>query len=416
MADARSLPAAPPPPARSAAGPLAAGALVVADVLWAAPVSGILTAAATLLLAATARRSRRTLTALATLLILIQAAAAIHLRVQAARWPRWADARAQARLLAVEKRAQALVESLEAQAASIAALDDARRAAAGDRAALVRLFGELEGRARDRDPAPSLAVDAIPLRPLAWAGRTSDPAVLEGLVNNRADVFVLGGTVTTTLWASAPIHAADGAWSGLATVALPIEMRRNVRNQYLHDYDLLAGPEGGVEFRYVDAHGEREGPRPFPPPPAGVIFRDGILRSPDGGVLAAVRAIVPPLDEAQRTLEAHYRRGLSLVAAVLLVAWAIGDGRERGWRAWRWAAAAVACRLLFVYVPPAFPLLSSELVSPDTYASTLLGPLLTSPIDLLLTAIALLALAAAAFDGLRRLPAGAPSLIRALGA
>ena len=133
-------------------------------------------------------------------------------------------------------------------------------------------------------------------------------------------------------------------------------------------------------------------------------------------MLAAVRAIVPPLDEAQRTLEAHYRRGLSLVAAVLLVAWAIGDGRERGWRAWRWAAAAVACRLLFVYVPPAFPLLSSELVSPDTYASTLLGPFLISPIDLLLTAIALLALAAAAFDGVRRLPAGPPSLIRVLGA
>jgi len=416
MADARSLPAAPPPPARSAAGPLAAGALVVADVLWAAPASGILTAAAALLLAATARRARRTLTALATLLVLIQAAAAIHWHVQAARWPRWAETRAQARLLAVEKRAQALVESLQAQAASVAALDDARSAVAGDRAALVRLFGELEARARDRDPAPSLAVDAIPLRPLAWAGRTSDPAVLEGLVNNRADVFVLGGTVTTTLVASAPIHGKDGAWSGVATVALPIETRRNVRNEYLHDYDLLAGPEGGVEFRYVDAHGEREGPRPFPPPATGVFFRDGILRSPDGGVLAAVRAIVPPLDEAQRTLEAHYRRGLSLVAAVLLVAWAIGDRRERGRRAWRWAAAAVACRLLFVYVPPAFPLLSSELVSPDTYASTLLGPFLISPVDLLLTAIALLALAAAAFDGVRRLPAGAPSVIRTLGA
>ena len=404
------------PSARSAAGPLAAAALVVADVLWAAPVSGILTAAAALLLAATARRARRTLTALATLLVLIQAAAALHLHVQAARWPRWADTRAQTRLRAVEKRAQALVESLQAQATSVSALDDARSAVAGDRAALVRLFGELEARARDGDPAPSLAVDAIPLRPLAWAGRTSDPAVLEGVVNNRADVFVLGGTVTTTLVASAPIHGRDGAWSGVATVALPIEMRRNVRNEYLHDYDLLAGPEGGVEFRYVDAHGEREGPRPFPPPATGVFFRDGILRSPDGGVLAAVRAIVPPLDEAQRTLEAHYRRGLSLVAAVLLVAWAIGDRGERGWRAWRWAAAAVACRLLFVYVPPAFPLLSSELVSPDTYASTLLGPLLISPIDLLLTAIALLALAAAAFDGVRRLPAGTPSLIRALGA
>src|SRR4030095_5836649 len=115
-------------------------------------------------------------------------------------------------------------------------------------------------------------------------------------------------------------------------------------------------------------------------------------------------------------LGAHYRRALSLVAAVLLAVWAIGDRRDRGWRAWRWAAAAVACRLLFVYVPPAFPLLSFELVSPDTYASARLGPLLISPIDLLLTALALLILAAVAFDGSRRLALGRPSLVRLAGA
>jgi hypothetical protein len=101
--------------------------------------------------------------------------------------------------------------------------------------------------------------------------------------------------------------------------------------------------------------------------------------------------------------------------AILLVAWAVGDRRERGWRAWRWAAAALACRLLFVYVPPAFPLLSSELVSPDTYASALLGPLLISPIDLLLTSIALVALATVAFDGARRIPVGRSSVVRMLG-
>ena len=295
----------------------------------------------------------------------------------------------------MEARARALVERMQAEATSIAALEAARGALAGDRGALVRLFAELDARARDGDPSPSLALDAIPLRPVAWAGRTADPAKLEGLVHDRSDVFVLGGTVTTTLVASAPVRGPGGAWSGVATVALPIAVRRNVRNEYLHDYDLLAGSEGGVEFRYVDARGESEGPRPFEHPAPGVFFRDGILRAPDGGVLAAVRAIVPPLDEARRTLEAHYRRALSLLAAVLLVVWAMGDRRERGWHAWRWAVAAVACRLLFVYVPPAFPLLSSDLVSPDTYASALLGPLLITPIDLLLTAVTLLALAAA---------------------
>ncbi|HEV7499522.1 MAG TPA: hypothetical protein VGQ33_05930, partial [Vicinamibacteria bacterium] len=98
------------------------------------------------------------------------------------------------------------------------------------------------------------------------------------------------------------------------------------------------------------------------------------------------------------------------------VVWAIGSRRERGWRAWRWAAAAIACRLLFVYVPPAFPLLSSELVSPDTYASARLGLLLISPFDLLLTAITLLILAAVALDGAGRVSPARSSLIRMFGA
>jgi nitrogen fixation/metabolism regulation signal transduction histidine kinase len=407
-------PAETPPPAASAWGPLAATALVVADVMWAPPPSGLLSAAAFLLLVLTARRSRRLLVGLAAILVALQAAAALHLRAQAARWPGWAETRAQARLAAVEARARSFVESLQAQASAVAVLPDTRGAIAGDRPALIRLFRDLEARADDRDPAPSLAVDALPLRPVAWAGRTGDPAVLEGLVHDRPDVFVLGGTVTTTLVASAPVRAADRSWVGVATVALPIAVRRNVRNQYLHDYDLLAGPEGGVEFRYVDARGESEGPRPFDLPGPGVFFRDGILRSPDGGVLAAVRALVPPLEEAQRTLEVHYRRAFSVVAVLLLLAWAAGEGGERRWRAWRWAVAAAGGRFLFVYASPAFPRLSSELVSPDTYASTLLGPLLTSPVDLLLTALALLVVAFVAFDGVRRLPSGPASLPRVI--
>jgi nitrogen fixation/metabolism regulation signal transduction histidine kinase len=414
MAEPSPIPATPPLRARSALGPLAAAALVVADVLWRPPASGLLTVAAVLVLALTARRSRRALALVAAALLAIQGAAAVHLHVQAARWPRWADAQAQQRLRAVEARARALVERLQSESAAVAALPDAAAALGGDRPALVRLFRELESRVGEADPAPSLAVDALPLRPLAWAGRTADPAVLEGLAGDKPDVFVLGGTVTTTLVSSTPITDA-GAHVGVATVALPIAVRRNVRNEYLQDYDLLAGTDGGVEFRYVDARGESEGPRPFDPPEAGVFYRDGILRSPDGGVLAAVRAVVPPLEEAQRALEAHYRRALSLAAAALLLVWAAGPRRDPGWRAWRWAAAAAACRLLFVYVPPAFPLLSSELVSPDTYASTLLGPLLISPIDLLLTSVALAVVAFAAFDGIQRLPRRGFSLLPLIG-
>ena len=389
---------------------------MVLDVVWSAPGSPALTAAAAVLLLITARRSRRSLTALAALMALLQGASIVHLHVQAGRWPRWAEAHAQTRLAGVETRARSLVEQLQAQAAAVASLPDAKLALGGDRPALVRLFRDLDARAARSEPAASLAVDALPLRPMAWAGPTADPALLEGIVGDRVDVFVLGGTVTTTLVASVPVHAGDGTWAGVATAALPIAVRRNVRNEYLHDYDLLAGPEGGVEFRYVDARGESEGPRPFEAPGAGVSFRDGILRSPDGGVVAAVRALIPPLDEARRALEGHYRRALSLVAAILLMAWAAGDPRDEGWRAWRWAAAALAGRLLFVFVPPAFPLLSPEIVSPDTYASTLLGPLLTSPIDLLLTALTMLVVAFVAFSGVQRLPVAARSPLRMIGA
>src|SRR5262249_5579037 len=71
---------------------------------------------------------------------------------------------------------------------------------------------------------------------------------------------------------------------------------------------------------------------------------------------------------------------------------------------------------LLVYASPPFRLVSSELVSPDTYASTLLGPLLTSPMDLLLTAAMLFVLAGVVFDGLERVPLGSPSLVRAVAA
>ena len=402
---------------RSAAVLLAAAALGMAGLVWEAPAAPVLSFLAMLLLVVGINRSRTSLVAAAGAVLLLEGAAGLHLHLLATRGARWADARVQARLARVEQRARDTVEGLQTQAAAVAARPEATAALGSDRAALVRLFRDLEARTGDDPRAPALAVDALPLRPVAWSGRTFDPAVLEGIVGDRADVFVLGGTVTTTLVASAPVHGRDGtSWTGVATASLPVAVRRNVRNEYLSDYDLLAGPEGGVELRYVDARGESEGPRPFAPPAPGVVFRDGILHAPDGGVLAAVRAVAPPPADVRRTIEGRYRRALSFLAALLLLTWAAGSRRDGGWSAWRWAAAAVACRALFVYVSPPFPLLSPELVSPDTYASALLGPLLTSPVDLLLTAATLVVVAFVAFDGAQRLPPGAPSPIRILGA
>jgi hypothetical protein len=310
----------------------------------------------------------------------------------------------------VEARARALVERMQAEATSVAALEAARRALAGDRGALVRLFAELDARARDGDPSPSLAVDAIPLRPVAWAGRTADPAKLEGLVHDRSDVFVLGGTVTTTLVASAPVHDARRRVVGRGH-------RSRSRSRYAATSATSTSttttsspaPRAEVEFRYVDARGESEGPRPFDHPAPGVFFRDGILRAPDGGVLAAVRAIVPAAGRgAAQPGGALPSRPVPRGRGPARRLWALGERRERGWHAWRWAVAAVACRLLFVYVPPAFPLLSSEIVSPDTYASALLGPLLISPDRSPPHRVTLLALAAVSFDGARRIPRARP--------
>ena len=164
---------------------------------------------------------------------------------------------------------------------------------------------QLEARARDGDPAPSLAVDALPLRPLAWAGRTADPAVLEGLVGDREDVFVLGGTVTTTLVSSAPVRGA-GATRGRAWPPSPSRSPCAATSATSTCTTTTCWPDRTAESSSATSTraGESEGPRPFDLPEPGVFFRDGILRSPDGGVLAAVRAIVPPLDEAR----ARWRR------------------------------------------------------------------------------------------------------------
>ncbi len=406
-------PAARAPGPFSGLGPLLALALALLHSLrvFGSPLPLALAAGVLVL---TARRSPRLLAGIAAAALAVEAGATLHVRLEPALWPRRAESRVQAQLAAVEDRARTIVAGLQADADAVAGLPDTVAALRGDTPALTRLFAELDARARHEPRSPALAVHAMPLATVAWSGRSGDSAVFEGLVGDRKDVFVLGGTVTTTLVASSPVHPAGGPLLGVVTAALPIAVRRNVRNQYLSDYDLLAGPEGGAEFRYVDARGGEEGPRPFPAPAPGTLFRDGILRAPDGGVLGAVRARAVPAEEVRRRLEMRYRYPVALLAVAALVAWAVRPRATRGPRLVRAALALVGARAVLLAMSAPFPLVSSQVLSPDTYASPLLGPLLRSPVDLLLTAATALGLAVVALLAVPRF--GRPSAPRFLGA
>ena len=137
------------------------------------------------------------------------------------------------------------------------------------------------------------------------------PTVFEGARRPAgATSSILGGSVSTTLVAVAPVPG-RARRRAFVSASLPIAVRRNIRNQFLSDFDLLAGPQPGVELRYVDARDEQEGPRPFPPPGAGASSRTAILRAPDGGILAAARAYAPDPRQAAARLASGYRRGLS---------------------------------------------------------------------------------------------------------
>jgi signal transduction histidine kinase len=359
--------------------------------------------AAAALLAAAWRRAPRPLVLLTAALVLIDVGAHVHLWVERSQWSRRSEARVAGELRGLERRHRELVSLVHGAADRVAALPETRAALAGDRAALDRLFATLETLHDDLPRQPALAVQALPLRPLAWSSRASDPMVLQGFVGEQPDVFISEGNVTTTLVGAAPILGAEGKVQGVATAALPVAVRRNLRTEYLRDLDLLTDGKPGVEVAYVDAQAGPDTPT-FPPPPPGVASREAVLRgAADGGALAVVRVTAPTSAQVQATLIATYRRTLSVLAALAMIAAAAAAARPGpGLRA---LLAAVAVRGILVLLGPPLPGPDSVLLSPDAYASALLGPLLRSPLDLLLT-VATVALAAGALLSwtLRRRP------------
>jgi signal transduction histidine kinase len=306
-------------------------------------------------------------------------------RVQALRLERSWDAEARtalgARLAKVDARHRHLSRDLQRLADQAAVLPGASSALRGDRAALLRLFHSLEALAPSDESGRALAARTPTGSIIAWTGRTTEVRGLPTTVTTRPGVFVLAGSVTTTLVTASPVRGPDGAVVGFATAELPLRVQRNIQNDYLRDFDRLADAADGVEVRYRDVRSD--GPVPFPPLPPGALARDAEIRAPDGSLLAIVRVSAPAKDAVVSRLQDRYRRVASGLLMLAVVAWMVGRDRRR------WAAGAVLLRTMpLVLGWPLDP--DSRLLSSTTFSSSLYAPLQRSPLDLLATALVVL--------------------------
>jgi len=321
-----------------------------------------------------------------TVLAGLSATAHIHIALEARGWAQSTESRLTTQLREVERRKGQLVERIRSSAESAAAVPHTAGALAGDRSALVRLFRSLEELRANQPDAPALAIHALPSGLLAWSGGAPDSAALDGIVPEHS-VFVLEGSVTTTLVAAVPLPGPPGALRGVATASVTVAARRNLRNQVLPDFDLLIGPDQGLEIRYLDARLASDPPEPFPPLDPALLAKESLLRAPDQLPLAFLRVSSRGGAPPQQTLRTAYRIVISVLAVALAGAW-IRVRPGPGTRAL--GILAVRAALLQLGAPlPA----NSPLLEPAFYSNPALGPLLRTPADLLLTAGCALALA-----------------------
>ncbi len=321
------------------------------------------------------------------------------------------EATLSARLQRVEALQQSLVATARLAADRVASWPETRDALGGDAAALAALFTRLD---RDRggvSAAPSLAVHAADGGTLAWAGRIEDRHLSgDGPDAATPGLSVTGNGVSTRLRATAPILDASGALRGLASAEIALAERRNIHGGSLGDFDRLADVAPGIEVRYVDP---LDRPRPLPPAPAGDVSRETILRAPGGAPLAVVRA-------TNRGSAAEYDAAVDLhrrIASGLLVlaftAWVTASPVPPI----QLALGAVLLRGALLLLGPPVPAPGSTVLQAAAYASTSLFGLLRSPLDLALTAAALLVLSTLALRAaVGRPPGGSPWLALAADA
>ncbi|MGE0453876.1 MAG: ATP-binding protein [Vicinamibacteria bacterium] len=329
-------------------------------------------------------RARRVPFALTALLLLLPAAERLHLGVTQARWHEIRPALLRQRSEDATLRAESALRGLRDAAAAAAKLPELGAALGGGRASLPQAFTRLEALASSLPAGTSLAVLTPELRLVAWTGRAADLSPLRAQpLPDAADLLVLEGSVTTQAVALAPVLDGAGRRIGFASAELALAVRRNIHNDYLRDYDLLAGADPLIRVRYVDV---RQEPAPSPPEPGqgGLTIP---LRSLSGRPLAFVSLRAPELSLRLQELRGSYRPLVSGVALALLLALAF----EVHTLPFCFAALLLA-RLVVLSLGAPLPDAASALVSPAAYASELpgFGPLLRSPLDALLAgAIAL---------------------------
>lgn len=386
--------------------------LLVADV--ALPPRGFpLLAVSVVLVLACARASPKALGILAGLAILLEGAARIHLRLEENTWRQRAEGRIAARLGALEERKRSLVGLLQSASDQVAALPEVSSALRGNRAALTPLFLALESLHGRLPQRPALCLHASSFDPIAWSGRLVDPETLRAFAREERDVFALEGSVSTTLVAILPLRGAGELPAGFVSATLPVAVRRNIRNEYLKDFDLFTGLDPRIEIQYVDVRSRRGGPEPFPPLDPALVGHEAFLKAPDGDALAAVRVTLPGLPQPQQEeFDALYRRALSFLAAAWIVIW--GARAPFPTARVRLLVASTALRASLLYLGSPIPAPGSALVSAGIYASTLLPGLMKSPLDLLLSSLWLLVVASLVFERALRVAPSRPSAVRAI--
>jgi signal transduction histidine kinase len=323
------------------------------------------------------------------------------------------------RLREVQDRLTRLGAVLSRAAQQAAHLSDNAGALAGDRAALSRLFRGLE-EAAAVDSRMALAVRAHNLGVVAWSGAASEMRGLESAPGPRT--FVLAGSVTTTLVVQEPIVGTKGGSkegskgesiegsTGYVTAELPVRVQRNIRNEFLRDFDLLSDGLPGVEVHYADVRDP--GPDPFPSSasaPGGAPPSLAVLQSPDGRVLGLARArAVEPAALKEASAQGYRRAAVLLGVLAALAAFASAASRGAGlfW-------GVTGFRLLLLAAGGFGRLgLPFAMARPETYSSPALGPLLATPLDLLATAVWAVIAAGVALDATLARPAPRSSAAR----
>ncbi|HJS59922.1 MAG TPA: HAMP domain-containing protein, partial [Vicinamibacteria bacterium] len=331
---------------------------------------------------------------LALLLLAAGIVATLHLRTVSRSLRERGPALTAARLDAASQRLAELIRTARSAAARVAEWPETRKALAGDVPSLTRLFTRLHLERTLTPGLPALAVHDAKLATVAWTGAVAHKGPLAEAAQARDDVFVVAGSVSTTLVATIAIRD-QAVFKGLVGAEVLLAVRRSIRNDFLADFDRIAGDDEGLEVQYLDVF---EAVEAAPAEPG-----ERRLDSPGGRPLAVVRVTDDGTAAALRRVAVAWRRVLSALTILTLGAWIAQRPTPR-----RVAAGATLVRLGLLLLGPPIPAPDSLLASPDLFSSTVMGPLGRSPIDLLLTAAWIAAVAGVGVKhALARLPSSA---------